>query len=93
MFLAKVIGSVWATKKHPSLAGTKLLLISPIDAAGAPAGEPFAAADTAGAGAGETVIYVTASEAVIPLAADESPVDATIVGVVDAVHAPEDSER
>ncbi|MBD3409160.1 MAG: ethanolamine utilization protein EutN [Ignavibacteriales bacterium] len=93
MFLGKVIGSVWATKKHPALEGTKLLLVAPIDANGASAGEPFAAADTAGAGAGETVIYITASEAVIPLAADEAPVDAAIVGVVDHTHAPEDPTR
>ncbi|MCX7716237.1 MAG: EutN/CcmL family microcompartment protein, partial [Endomicrobia bacterium] len=31
MFIAKVVGNVWATRKHKSLQNTKLLLVRRID--------------------------------------------------------------
>lgn len=31
MFIAKVVGNVWATRKHKSLEKLKLLLIRPVD--------------------------------------------------------------
>jgi ethanolamine utilization protein EutN len=43
------------------------------------------AVDTVGAGVGETVMYITAREAVIPLPVDMAPVDASIVGIIDRI--------
>lgn len=85
MYYAEVIGTVWATQKHPSLVGTKLQFIQPLDFSGNHSGSPIVAIDTIGAGKGERVIYVTSSEAVIPLKAESAPVDASIVGIVSRV--------
>jgi ethanolamine utilization protein EutN len=85
MFLARVIGTIWATRKDESLVGTKMQLIQPMDRFGKNSGEPLVAIDTIGAGQGETVYYVTAREASIPLRQALSPVDASIVGIVDVI--------
>ncbi|MDL1878376.1 ethanolamine utilization protein EutN, partial [Cytophagia bacterium CHB2] len=66
MFLARVIGTIWATQKDESLIGTKMQIIQPIDRFAAAKGSPLIAIDTVGAGPGETVFYVTAREATIP---------------------------
>ena len=80
-----MIGSVWATQKDPSLHGRRLLLVQPVTAAGADAGSPEAMLDTADAGPGDTVLYVTSAEAALPFRPERALTasDATIVGVVD----------
>lgn len=93
MLLARVIGQVWATRKHENFAGAKILLVQPIEADGRAAGQPLAAVDTVGAGPGETVCVITAREAVIGMTGEvdhPTPVDAAIVGIVDFI---EDAER
>ena len=85
MFLARVIGTVWATRKDEHLKGFKLQFIQPIDRRRNDVGDPIVAVDTVGAGAGETIMYITAREAVIPLPVDEATVDASIVGIVDRI--------
>lgn len=85
MNLGRVIGSVWATRKDPSLEGRRMLLVLPLRADGSPAGRPTAALDTCDAGPGDRVLYVTSAEAALPFVADGplTATDATIVGVVD----------
>ena len=85
MFLAKVIGTIWATRKDEHLKSFKLQFIQPITADRKNTGSPIVAVDTVGAGVGETVFFVTAGEAVIPLPVDMAPVDASIVGIVDKI--------
>jgi len=86
MYFGKVIGNVWATKKYEALFSLKMMIVQPISAEQENLGEPIIAVDTVGAGPGETVIYITASEAVIPLPVDFAPVDASIVGIVDSIN-------
>ncbi|MCY4187852.1 MAG: EutN/CcmL family microcompartment protein [Bryobacterales bacterium] len=84
MRLARVVGSVCATVKDPQLEGMKLLVLQPIDAAGADAGSQFVALDAVGAGSGETVYWSGRREAC--LAFDpQVPSDASVTGIVDAV--------
>ncbi len=85
MFIAKVIGTVWATVKDSNLRGYKLQIIQPLASNGEKAGVPIIAVDTIGAGPGELVMYITAREAVIPLGVKEAPVDASIVGIIEKV--------
>lgn len=85
MFLAKVIGTVWATRKDEQLQSFKMQFIQPIDSDKKSIGAPIVAVDTVGAGTGEIVFYITAAEAVIPLPVDIAPVDASIVGIVDRI--------
>ena len=86
MLLGKVIGSVWATRKYESIKGYKILLVQPLNSDNEELGDPIMALDTVGAGPGETIFYITASEAVIPLDVDMAPVDASIVGIVDSIN-------
>ena len=86
MQIARVVGTVVATQKHGKLHGGKLLLVQPLALDGSARGVPFLAIDSVGAGAGERVLVViegrAAGDAVRKKAA---PVDAAIVGIVDAV--------
>ncbi len=89
MNLARVLGSLWATRKQEGFEGTKLLLVQFLDPELEPVGAPLVAADTVGAGPGETVMVITAREAVLALKGDLdalTAVDATIVGIVDFVN-------
>lgn len=86
MFLGIVIGNIWATRKYSAVNNFKLMLVQPINSDYEKTGQPIVAIDTAGAGPGETIIYITASEAVIPLPVDMAPVDASIVGIVDTIN-------
>ena len=86
MFLGKVIGNVWSTKKYESLKSMKLMFVQPINANYEETDEPIVAVDTVGAGPGEIVYYITASEAVLPLPVNFAPVDASIVGIVDSIY-------
>ncbi|MCA9742487.1 MAG: EutN/CcmL family microcompartment protein [Deferribacteres bacterium] len=85
MHLAKVIGTVWATRKVETLEGAKMQIIQPLDAQEKAIGSPIVAVDTIGAGPGEIVYYVTAREAVIPYRNEMTPIDASIVGIVDHI--------
>jgi ethanolamine utilization protein EutN len=87
MFLAKVIGTVWATRKDEQLKNFKLQFLQPINARRENAGDPIVAVDTVGAGMGETVMYISAREATIPLPVASAPVDASIVGIIDRIDA------
>ncbi|HEY6193327.1 MAG TPA: EutN/CcmL family microcompartment protein [Bacteroidota bacterium] len=85
MFFAKVIGTVWATRKDENLKSFKLQFIQPVTARLEKVGDPIVAVDTVGAGVGETVFYITAREATIPLPVEMAPVDASILGIVDRI--------
>lgn len=86
MYLGKVIGTIWATRKYDTVTGYKMQFVQPINGELQNLGDPIIALDTVGAGPGEIIYYVTASEAVIPLDVDMAPVDASIVGIVDYVN-------
>jgi ethanolamine utilization protein EutN len=85
MFFAKVIGTVWATRKDEHMQGFKLQFIQPMNRKRENVGDPIVAVDTVGAGPGETVMFITAREATIPLPVEMAPVDASIVGIVDRI--------
>lgn len=86
MKFGKVIGTIWATRKYESVKGYKLLLVQPVNADYENTEKPIIAVDTAGAGPGEFIFYITSSEAVIPMDVDIAPVDAAIVGIIDSVN-------
>lgn len=86
MQLGRVIGTIWATRKYETLNGYKMQFVEPLNSSLEKTGDPFIAVDTAGAGPGEVVIYITSSEAVIPMDVDMAPVDASIVGIVDSIN-------
>ncbi len=85
MKLARVIGSIWATRKNERLESRRMLVVQPMAFGGKDVGRPLTALDAAEAGLGDFVIYTTASEAAIPFRPGLTPTDATVVGVVDRV--------
>lgn len=85
MILAKIIGTVVATRKDERLVGSKLLLAQPIDPSGKEQGNQFVAVDTVDAGFGEIVLIVSGSSARMAADLKDSPVDSAIVGIVDTV--------
>ena len=85
MFLARVIGTVVATRKDEGLHGRTLLLIQPLTTERKPSGKPLVAIDSVGAGVTEEVFYVRGREASLPFLPAEVPADAAIVGIVDPV--------
>ena len=85
MLLAKIVGTVVATRKDPRLEGSKLLLARSIDPSGKIEGGYLVAIDTVDAGVGETVLIVSGSSARMAAGLKDCPVDAAIVGIVDHV--------
>ena len=86
MILAKIVGTVVATRKDPRLVSQKLLVARSIDPRGNKDGGGYlVAVDTVDAGVGETVLVVTGSSARMAAGMKDCPVDAAIVGIVDAV--------
>ena len=86
MQLARVIGTVVATQKHPKFEGAKLLLVQPTTADDQPRGAPLLAVDAVGAGVHERVLIVIEGRAAgEALGRKGAPVDAAIVGIVDSV--------
>jgi len=84
MQLARVVGTVVATRKDPQLDGGKLLLLQPLTPEGTSTGRPLVAVDSAGAGVGEYVFFVRGREASYPFLPARVPTDAAIVGIVDS---------
>ena len=91
MFLAKVEGSVVATKKDASMDGRKLLLLRPqiVDEKDPtrfrPGVNSIVAVDNLGAGIGEMVLFCQGSSARLAPGLKDVPVDAVIIGIVDTV--------
>jgi ethanolamine utilization protein EutN len=91
MFLARVEGSVVATKKDPNMSGRKLLLLRPqlVDDKDPtkfrPGANTIVSVDTLGAGIGELVLFCQGSSARLAGGMKEAPVDAVIIGIVDCV--------
>ena len=86
MQIARVIGTVVSTQKHPKFEGVKLLLVQPISLDDTPRGTPLLAVDSVGAGVHEKVLIVlegrAAGEALGRMGA---PVDAAVIGIIDQV--------
>ena len=92
MSLAKIVGTVVATRKDERLVASKLLIARPLDPSGKPDGNYLVAIDTVDAGFGETVLIVSGSSARMAAGLKDSPVDAAIVGIVDTIDIPADKD-
>jgi ethanolamine utilization protein EutN len=85
VLLAKIVGTVVATRKDPRLVSNKLLVVRPVDPKGKTEGSYLVAVDTVDAGVGETVLIVSGSSARMASGLKDCPVDAAIVGIIDTV--------
>ena len=85
MFLGKVIGTVWSTKKTPDLEGVRFLVVHPFDLDHEPTKNVVVVADRLGAGAGETVMCAYGKAARTAIGNQDMSIEAAVVGIVDRV--------
>ena len=86
MTLARVVGTVVATQKHPKFEGAKLLLVQPLTLEDTPRGATLLAVDSVGAGVNDKVLVVIEGRAAAEAVGRKgTPVDAAIIGIVDHV--------
>ena len=86
MKLARVLGSITSTLKHPAYDGMKLLLVQPLKLDGEPAGRPTVAVDYVNAGKGDVILLGAApglAKAVFHI--DLAPIQHLCMGVVERV--------
>jgi ethanolamine utilization protein EutN len=86
MILGRVVGQVWATRRDPRLASTKLLVVRPHGIYEAALGtRHLIATDEVHAGVGDDVVVCLGKPARLSLGSNDTPVDAAILGVVDRI--------
>ena len=86
MLVASVVGTVWSTKKDPSLEGLRLLVVRPVTTDGKDSAETMVAADTIGAGIGERVLVVFGRAARHAIGkGHDIGFQTAIVGIIDAM--------
>lgn len=83
MFLGRVIGNVWSTKKDENLVGAKFLIVRQIDLEMKDKDNFVVAVDSVGAGEGEVVLVATGSSSRQTNITKNKPVDAVIMAIVD----------
>ena len=85
MKLARVVGTVVATRKDPKLEGLKFFLLQDLGRDLLPRDSIVVAADSVGCGVGELVLYASGSSARQTLQTDNKPCEATVMAIVDAI--------
>ncbi|MCW8804206.1 MAG: EutN/CcmL family microcompartment protein [Ignavibacteriaceae bacterium] len=83
MFLGRVIGTIWSTKKDENLVGAKFLIVREIDLNLKEKERFVVAVDSVGAGEGEVVLVASGSSSRMTSFTKDKPVDAVIMGIVD----------
>lgn len=93
MKLARVVGSVTATRKHPCFKGHKMLIVQPVDPSGKDVSGSFLSCDTVNAGPGDVVlVQQEGNTARQLLGTPKDPFHSVIVGIVDKVYTDEETK-
>jgi ethanolamine utilization protein EutN len=91
MLIGRVIGDVVATHKVPSHHGRKILYVQPLNLDDSDRGDPVLALDSVDAGVGDRVLLATEGfAAMTAVGRPNSPIDAAVIGVIDAVELVDD---
>jgi microcompartment protein CcmK/EutM len=86
MLIARVIGEIVATEKHPSHEGRKVLIVQPLNLDGTNRGDAVVALDAVDAGIGNKVLLSTEGfSAMTAVGRPNSPIDMAVIGVIDRV--------
>lgn len=83
MLLGRVVGTVWATRRDPSLGGLKFLIVRAATPEGGLLDATVVAVDAVGAGVGELVLVAQGSSGRQTEATRDKPVDAVVMAIVD----------
>jgi len=86
MIIGRVVGEVVSSAKFRTYQGCKFLQVQPLDLDRKPVGLPMTAIDLVDSGPGdEVLVCLEGQSAVDAIGIVDNPVDAVILGVVDAV--------
>ena len=86
MLIARVVGELVATQKHPSHEGRKLLLVQPLNLDGTNRGDAVVAMDAVDAGVGDRVLLSTEGfSAMTSVGRPNSPIDMAVIGFIDQI--------
>lgn len=88
MFLGKVVGTVWATRKDEELVGLKFQIVKHVGLDYSMKDTFVVAVDTVQAGVGDIVLVCSGSSARQTAQTKNKPVDAVIMAVVDELDIP-----
>jgi ethanolamine utilization protein EutN len=83
MRVARVVGTVVGSVKHPQMHGRRLLVLQPLELGELSGGDPLIAVDVTGVGVGEEVLFVDDGAAARTILGSVGPVRSVVVGVVD----------
>jgi microcompartment protein CcmK/EutM len=86
MLIARVVGELVSTQKHPSHEGRKLLLVQPLNLDGSDRGDAIVAMDSVDAGIGDRVLIATEGfSAMTAVDRPQSPIDTAVIGFIDHI--------
>lgn len=93
MFIGRVVGSLWATRKTTNTEGMKFLIIQPYNLEKAPNTDTVVAADILGAGEGELVMVAYGRAARLAVEKEDSSIEAAVIGIIDEYDVSEEFYR
>jgi microcompartment protein CcmK/EutM len=87
MLIARVVGDLTATQKHPSHEGRKILVVQPLNLDGTNRGGALVALDSVDAGVGDRVLLVTDGFAAMTAVGRPpgSPIDMAVIAFIDRI--------
>ena len=85
MFVGKVVGTLWATKKTTNIESLRFLIIHPVNLNKEPGTDIVVAADVLGAGIGEFVMVAFGKAARLAVGNDNCSIEAAVTGIIDRI--------
>ena len=83
MFIGRVVGSLWATRKTDNTTGVKFLIVQPYNLRKVPNTDTVVAADVLGAGEGELVMVAYGRAARLAIGNENMSIEAAVTGIID----------
>lgn len=83
MFIGRVVGSLWATRKTENTKGLKFLIVQPQNLNKAPNTDTVVVADCLGAGEGEMVMVAFGRAARLAIGSEDISIEAAVIGIID----------
>lgn len=85
MEIGRVVGKIWATKKHEKLNGQRFLLLKMMISETKERDGLYVAADNVGAGVGDMVLITKGGSARYAIGDRDVPIDTAVVGIIDSI--------
>jgi ethanolamine utilization protein EutN len=90
VFVGKVVGTLWSTKKTTNIQSLRFLVIHPLNLKKEPGTDIVVAADVLGAGIGEYVMVAYGRAARLAVGNENCSIEAAVTGIIDRIDIDED---